>query len=243
VASVTDESFARLLVVQDLDTLITQLAHRREMLAERTGLTGLEAELETLASEKATLSEQRAALTAAQRDLEAQIATINERSSGIETRMYAARGSSTRDLQAMDEEVRHLNQRRSELEDEELVAMVEQEPVDAALVALAARTAPVEEKVDALRVEVAQAQSEIDVELETATAARAAEAAQLPAPLAQRYEALRTRLKGTGAARLIGHRCDGCHLELSSGEVERILHTTPDSVVTCDQCGRILVPT
>ena len=239
----TDESFARLLVVQDLDTLITQLAHRREMLAERSGLTALEAELVTLAGQKATLSAQRAALTATQKDLEAQIATINERSSGIETRMYAARGSSTRDLQAMDEEVRHLNQRRSELEDEELVAMVDQEPIDAALTALAGRTAPVEQKVDVLRGEVAQGQSEIDAELATATASRATEAAQLPPALAERYEALRTRLKGTGAARLVGHRCDGCHLELSAGEVERIWATTPDSVVTCDQCGRILVPT
>ena len=157
--------------------------------------------------------------------------------------MYAARGSSTRDLQAMDEEVRHLNQRRSELEDVELAAMEDQEPVDAALTALAARTAPVEQKVTVLRGEVAQATSEIEAELATSTAARAAEAAQLPAALADRYEALRTRLKGTGAARLIEHRCDGCHLELSSGEVERIRDTTPDSVVTCDQCGRILVPT
>jgi predicted nucleic acid-binding Zn-ribbon protein len=239
----TDESFARLLVVQDLDTLITQLAHRREMLAERSGLTALEAELAAFVGEKAKLSAQRAALTATQKDLEAQIATINERSSGIETRMYAARGSSTRDLQAMDEEVRHLNQRRSELEDEELVAMVDQEPIDAALTALAARTAPVEQKVEILRGEVAQGRSEIDAELATATASRATEAAQLPAALADRYEVLRTRLKGTGAARLVGHRCDGCHLELSAGEVERILNTTPDSVVTCDQCGRILVPT
>ena len=94
-----------------------------------------------------------------------------------------------------------------------------------------------------LRGEVAQGRADIDAELATATAARSAEAALLPAPLADRYEALRSRLKGTGAARLIGHRCDGCHLELSSGEVERILGTTPDSVVTCDQCGRILVPT
>jgi uncharacterized protein len=239
----TDESFARLLLVQDLDTLISQLAHRREMLAERSGLTALEAKLAVLAAQKAQLSEQRAALTETQRDLEAQIATINERSSGIETRMYAARGSSTRDLQAMDEEVRHLNQRRSELEDEELVAMVEQEPIDAALAALAARSTPVQQKVNVLRGEVAQGRSEIDAELATATAERASEAAQLPAALADRYEALRTRLKGTGAARLIGHRCDGCHLELSSGEVERIRDTTPDSVVTCDQCGRILVPT
>ena len=67
--------------------------------------------------------------------------------------------------------------------------------------------------------------------------------AQLPPALYERYELLRARLKGTGAARLIGNHCDGCHLELSAGEVERIRATTPDRVATCDQCGRILVPT
>jgi uncharacterized protein len=239
----TDESFDRLLAVQDLDTLLTQLAHRRIALADRAGLTAVEAELEAAAREEATLLVQRGALAETQKELEAQIATLNERSSAIETRMYAARGSSTRDLQAMDEEVRHLNQRRSELEDEELVAMVEQEPIDAALATLAARTAPLEEKAEVLRGEVALARTEIDAELATATSTRAEEAARLPEALATRYEALRTRLKGTGAARLIGHRCDGCHLELSSAEVERIRATTPEGVVTCDQCGRILVPT
>jgi uncharacterized protein len=240
---VTDESLARLLVVQDLDTLLTQLAHRRVVLAERSGLTSLEAELHALANEKAALLAQRSVLATTQEELEEQIAALNERSSGIEKRMYAARGSSTRDLQAMDEEVRHLNQRRSELEDQELVAMVDQEPIDVALAGLATRTAPIEEKANSLREEVAVGQAEIDAELATTSATRAAEAALLPEALAARYEVLRTRLKGTGAARLIGHRCDGCHLELSSAEVERIRATTPDSVVTCDQCGRILVPT
>jgi predicted nucleic acid-binding Zn-ribbon protein len=237
-----DESLARLLVVQDLDTLITQLAHRRVALAERAGLTALESELAALATEEAALRQQRTALVAAQKELEAKIAVIAERSSGIETRMYAARGSSTRDLQAMDEEVRHLKQQRGELEDEELVAMVDQEPIDAALAALAARTEPMEEKAAVLRAEVAAGQADIDRELAEATATRAAEAALLPAALSERYEFLRSRLRGTGAARLIGHRCDGCHLELSSVEVERIRATTPDSVVTCEQCGRILVP-
>jgi predicted nucleic acid-binding Zn-ribbon protein len=240
---VTDESFDRLLVVQDLDTLLNQLAHRRLVLAERSGLNSLETELDSLGTEQAALLEQRAVLASTQKELEEQIAALNERSSGIEKRMYAARGSSTRDLQAMDEEVRHLNKRRSELEDEELVAMVDQEPIDAALASLATRTAPIEEKVTMLRGEVAVGQAEIDQELATAAASRATEAALLPEALATRYEALRLRLKGTGAARLIGHRCDGCHLELSSAEVERIRATTPDSVVTCDQCGRILVPT
>jgi predicted nucleic acid-binding Zn-ribbon protein len=238
----TDETLARLLTVQDLDTSITQLAHRRVVLVERVGLTGLEAELATIAAEEAGLTEQRSALVATQRELESRIATINERRLGIEQRMYAARGTSTRDLQAMDEEVRHLNEHRIELEEEELVAMVDQEPIDAALAALAVRKAPLEEKAEVLRAEVRQAQGEIDRELATANAARGAEAAQLPPALFARYESLRARLKGTGAARLIGHHCDGCHLELSSVEVERIRALPPETVVTCDQCGRILVP-
>jgi predicted nucleic acid-binding Zn-ribbon protein len=239
----SDGSLDRLLVVQDLDTLITQLTHRRAALAERVGLVALDVELGALAAEEASLTARRRELVATQKDIEAQIAVADERRTGIEQRMYAARGSSTRDLQAMDEEVRHLTQRRRDLEDEELVAMVDQEPIDAALAALEGRKAPVEEKANILRAEVAQGQAEIDGELEAAQAARAGEAAQLPPALSERYEVLRARLKGTGAARLVGHRCSGCHLELSPVEVDRIRAMSPDTVVTCDQCGRILVPT
>ena len=239
----SDGALDRLLVVQDLDTLITQLVHRRAALADRVGLTALETELAGLEVTEAELDERRGELVGAQKELEAQIAANNERRSGSEQRMYAARGASTRDLQAMDEEVRHLNQRRAELEDEELVIMVDQEPIDAALTELAQRTSPLDERAKVLRAEVAEGQAEIDGELATARAERSAQAAELPAALSQRYEALRSRLKGTGAARLIGHRCDGCHLELSPVEVDRIRAATPDTVVTCDQCGRILVPT
>jgi predicted nucleic acid-binding Zn-ribbon protein len=50
-------------------------------------------------------------------------------------------------------------------------------------------------------------------------------------------------MKGTGAARLIGSHCDGCHLELPSMEVERIRALPAGEVATCEQCGRILIPT
>ncbi len=225
----TDESFARLLVVQDLDTSITQLAHRREMLAERSGLTGLEAELAALAGERGETvgtagcahCDPEGSRGADRHDQRAQ-----QRDRDADVRRH---GSSTRDLQAMNEEVRHLTERRSELEDEELVAMLEQDPIDAELAALArphdagrgeggrspgrGRAGPARRSMPSWR---------------RRTASRATEAAQLPTALADRYETLRTRLKGTGAARLIGNRCDGCHLELSSGEVERIRDTPPD---------------
>jgi len=66
-------------------------------------------------------------------------------------------------------------------------------------------------------------------------------AAQVPAELLARYERLRAKLAGTGAARLVGESCGGCHLTLPAMEVDRIRRAPPDEVLTCDQCGRILV--
>ena len=157
--------------------------------------------------------------------------------------MYATSSSSGRDLQAMNEEVRHLTDRRAELEEQELVIMLELDPIDAELAALRARMAPLEARARELRSVVENDRLEIDAAIASATGTRAAEAAQLPAALSDRYETLRARLKGTGAARsdqeplrrvppraLLG-RGGAASARYRRGEV-----------ATCEQCGRILVP-
>jgi uncharacterized protein len=231
-----------LLAVQDYDTAITQLQHRRDALVATSGLAAVEAQLAALESERADAAGRRATLTSTQKELEEQIAGITERRSSIERRLYAATSSSGRDLQAMNEEVKHLTDRRAELEELELVAMLDQDPIDAELAALGERRAPLEAQAEELRRQVATAAGEIDAELAAAGQARSAEAALLPTVLSDRYETLRARLKGTGAARLVKNRCDGCHLELSSVEVEKIRGLPAGEVATCEQCGRILVP-
>ena len=142
----------------------------------------------------------------------------------------------------MSDEVRHLTERRVGLEDQELSTMLDMDAVDAELRSLAERMDPIEARAAELREQLAAQEAEIDAGLSEAIAVRAAEAAQLPTALADRYETLRARLKGTGAARLIGSRCDGCHLEVSSVEAEKIRALPPGQVATCEQCGRILVP-
>jgi uncharacterized protein len=231
-----------LLAVQDLDTAMTQLQHRRDALSETSGLAAVEAELAGLLAERAQVTDQRDALAGTQKEIEEQISALDERRSAVEQRMYAATGSSSRDLQAMNAEVRHLTDRRSELEELELVAMLDQEPVDAELASLAERTAPLEARATELRAEVAAQSAEIDVELGTTASSRAEQAALIPPALMERYEALRARLRGTGAARLVGNHCSGCHLELPSVEVERVRSLPPGEIITCEQCGRILVP-
>ena len=237
------DTLAHLLTVQDLDTSITQMEHRRAALAETSGLAAVEGELATLEAEQADGADRRAALTATQNGLEEQIAAITERRDRVEKRLYAATGSSSRDLQAMNEEVKHLTDRRAELEELELVAMLEADPIDAELAALRERMGPLEMRAKELREEVEKERLQIDAAIAAAARSRAAEAALLPTALSDRYETLRSRLKGTGAARLIGSHCDGCHLELPSMEVERIRALPPGEVATCEQCGRILIPT
>jgi predicted nucleic acid-binding Zn-ribbon protein len=237
------DTFTHLLAVQDLDTSITQMEHRRDALAETSGLTVVEAELAGLGTEHADAAARRALLTASQGELEEQIAGITERRDLVEKRLYAATGSSARDLQAMNEEVKHLTERRAELEELELVTMLDADPIDAELAALRERIGPLEVKAKELREQVERERLELDAAIASAAGTRTAEAAQLPTALSDRYEKLRARLRGTGAARLIGSHCDGCHLELPSMEVERIRALPPGEVATCEQCGRILIPT
>lgn len=237
-----NEVLEQLLAVTDLDRLTTQLQRRRDALEEASGLRDVESELAALEAQRSAAAARREELGATQQDLESQIAVLGERRSTLEKRMYAATGSAARDLQAMNEEVSHLTQRRAELEEIELVAMLEQDQIDAELARLREAMAPLEDRAEELRSGVARDRREIDLELAAAGTSRAKAASTLPSALADRYETLRARLRGTGAARLVGSRCEGCHLELSSVEVEKIRALSSGEVATCEQCGRILVP-
>jgi predicted nucleic acid-binding Zn-ribbon protein len=232
--------FEILLAVQDLDTQLSQLAHRRVALPARVELDGVQGQLAELTARAAEPRAARDTVAARLDELQRQVEATVSRRTALEGRMYAA-GAPARDLRAMDEEVRHLRQRASQLEEVELEAMEEQEGLDTQLATVAAEEARLAAAAAGLRVSVADAEEVIDAEIAAVRARREAEAARLPADLAALYESLRVRLHGTGAALLVGNRCEGCHLELPAVEIDRIRRLPVDELVTCDQCGRILV--
>lgn len=236
-----EDPLQQLLRVQDLDTAMAQLQHRRVTLGERRELEAAEEALATIEDRAAAVGGRRDQLQARQAALEEQVAAEEARRRGLEDRMYAARGSATRDLQAMDGEIQHLSQRLAELEEAELEVMVEQEPLDAELARLDDERARLREAAATLRGALEVAEAVVVDELAAMEADRATAAVGLPEDLAARYDQLRRKLGGVGAARLVGNRCDGCHLELPSAEIDRIRHLPPGTAATCDQCGRILV--
>jgi len=232
---------ARLLGLQQLDTAIAQHEHRKGALPERALLQATERDAVTVRRRMAEVEGERQVLLDRQGELENQTASITARRRSLEERLYGARGVAGRELAQMEAEITQLNRRRAEIEEIELQLLVDQEPLDAELGAAEQRLAALDAVAVAQRAAVASADVEIDGELVSLRLARGEAVAGIPDELLERYEGLRRRLDGVGAARLIGNRCDGCHLELPAVEVDHIRHLAPDEIVTCDQCGRILV--
>lgn len=230
-----------LLAVQDLDTSIEQLRHRRETLPERAALKVAEAKRRQLAVTRADVAGQRDEVAGREAGFEREIAASEARIVEIDKRMYSGTISASRDLQAMATEIEHLKVRVSTFEDSALAAMEEREPLDGAIDALDHQDAVLEAEVGELMASIAAAEREIDDELAVEVDQRVAAAASVPADLLATYDKLRGRLGGIGAARLEHGTCMGCRMKLPATELDRLKREPDDAVAFCDQCGRILV--
>lgn len=176
-----------------------------------------------------------------QRALEDELATVEHKLADVQAKLYSGTVSLIRELQAMQAEIDALKRRQSTLEDSVLETMTEREPLDEEVAGLEAQRAALDERAGGLRATLAEAQLGIDIELETELAARAEAVDGIPAEVISSYERLRTRLDGVGIARLVNGRCDGCHLSLSVTELTNATRLPADTLLHCEQCGRILV--
>jgi predicted nucleic acid-binding Zn-ribbon protein len=233
--------FETLLEVQEHDTAMEQLRHRRTHLPERAELATVTAGGDRLRAQRAELGARRDDVLGRQSRLEASISAADQRITELDGRLYSGQVTATRDILAMTAEIESLKARRSSLEDEVLGTMEEDEPLALEVAGLEGQLAELEQEAERLRAAITAAEAEIDAELAKVAAERSGCAESVPADLLATYEKLRARLGGIGAARLVGANCAGCHLTLPAQEVARIKREPPDALVLCDQCGRILV--
>lgn len=235
------DSLHLLLTLQEHDTHLDQIRHRRRSHPLREALAAAQQEAAGAQRVMENADAQRTAVGARQAALEAEVATLEDHLTSVERRLYSGEVSAARDLQALDEQAAVLRRKRSEMEDQLLVVMEEAEAADAE-----ASEARVAADAAALKVETASADlavvdAEIQQEEQAEMAERQEAAASIPADLLARYEKLRDRLGGVAVARLVNGVCGGCHLTLSATEMDRVRHLPTDQPVSCEQCGRILV--
>ena len=170
----------------------------------------------------AAVDERRGELSRGQQRLEDEIASLNERAAQAEKRLYSGAVSNPRELQALQDDVASIRRRIGQLEDQELEIMELSEPIDAQRAELGVERERLEAETERLTVDLTVAEAEIAAELEAVRSERDKEAAGVPAELWAEYDRLRLRLDGVAIARLVGTTCQGCHLQLSAVEIDRI---------------------
>jgi len=231
-----------LLVVQEHDSAVDRLRHRRESLPEAARLAEVEQAIAAIDASLTDAGGRRDEVARRQQRHEDELASLETKIADVEKRLYSGAVSAPRELQAMQADVKSLKKHQSDIEDEVLQDMQDREPLDAEVARLEAEWANLEEEAEKLREAIAEASAAIDAELATELEARTAAAAGIPEQLLAQYDRLRSQLAGVGAARLVSGRCSGCHLTLPATELDRVRRQPADTVILCDQCGRILVP-
>lgn len=233
----------RLLELQQIDTTIRQLEHRRAHLPEQQALDENAETLSRIGAEYADGRERLQQLARAQKRYEDEIATVDSRRKSEEGRMYSGLITSEKEVQALRAEISGLRARKNDLEDALLDVMQEREDLESMVETLKERHAELTGKAAELEQTRDVAARGIDAELAGRRQEREALAADVPAEAAEYYEELRERKDGVAVAALVGRTCQGCRLELTAVEFEEAHERAREGLARCEQCGRILVPT
>jgi uncharacterized protein len=233
----------RLLDVQVLDSAIDRLAHRRATLAELEVIASLRSRSDTVADDIVRAETEDSDLGREQARVDADVELVRGRMQRDRERLDAGQVGSPRELENLQSEIESLHRRQSDLEDAELEVMEQREQVETRLRSLQAEQEQLAGSLAAAEHTRDEAWTEIDAETEKSGTQRAELAATLPSDLLDLYEKLRSSSGGVGAAALHRGRCEGCHLQLNTTDLNRLRDAPDDDVVRCEECRRILVRT
>ncbi|KQO37559.1 hypothetical protein ASF37_12925 [Aeromicrobium sp. Leaf289] len=232
-----------LLDLQDTDSALARLQHRRGSLPELARIEELTAEVAQLRGRQVEVETTVSDLTRAQKKADAEVEQVKTRRTRDEERLSSGAISNPKDLENLQHELGALERRISTLEDEELEIMEQLEIAQAELRAVTADHDALVAELTHVTAARDAAVEAIDAEVVAVNEERESVAPGVPADLLALYDKVRHQYGGLGAAALRARRCEGCRLELNGADLREIAAQPEDDVVRCPECSRILVRT
>ncbi|MCP2636850.1 C4-type zinc ribbon domain-containing protein [Microbacterium sp. HD4P20] len=227
----------RLIDLAQLDARIGQADNARKNPPQAARVQELLARRQQLAQELSVRLGARDDLRTELSRIESDVAVVDARAARDTERLAAS--SNSKEVQGFQSELEALARRKSDLEDAELAVMERLEEADAAVAEQEALIAATNAEGADLSADGKRAVAEANAVFEAATRDRAAVAGAVPADLLALYEKLVVRTPG--AALLRRRTCEGCNMVLSGSDLNTLRHAADDAVVTCPECGCILV--
>ncbi|MCD0451929.1 C4-type zinc ribbon domain-containing protein [Actinocorallia sp. API 0066] len=233
----------RLLDLQELDTSLNRLAHRRRTLPELAELAALEGRIGELRDKLVRARTDLADLDREQAKAEQDVDQVRARADRDRKRLDSGLVTSAKDLSSLQSEITSLERRQSDLEEVVLEIMERREEAEARVTAVEAEQRELDVTLTDLNERKAKAEQEISGQSGLTTDARKGVAADIPGDLLALYEKLREQFDGVAAAALTRGQCQGCRLALNTSDLNRIRAAAADDIVRCEECRRILVRT
>ncbi|WP_026927096.1 zinc ribbon domain-containing protein [Granulicoccus phenolivorans] len=231
----------RLLDVSELDVRTNQLQHQRSTLPEHAQIAALMGERKILLEQYVEAETRVADLTRDQERAEADLEPVRARLARDQQKLDSGAITDRKALTGLQSEVEHLHRRISDLEDAELEVMGLLEEATTDFAGHQQRRRELEDRIRALMAARDEKLGGLDQEIARAAEHRATILGKLPEPLVKVYEKAHQHTGAGGAAALTQRRCMGCRLELDPGDLRAIAVASPDEVVRCEECGRVLI--
>jgi hypothetical protein len=231
----------RLLDVAALDTRLAQIAHRRRTLPELAELATLGERAAALRDELVGAQTQASDVARELAKAEADVELVRQRSQRDQARLASGQGGH-KELESLQHEVATLARRQSVLEDVELEVMERHEQLSGEVDRLTAERDGLQAQIDGVAARRDSVLEALDTEERTLVGQRSGMVAGLDTALVALYDKNRAG-GGSGAALLRQRRCEGCRMEQTSQDIQRIRAAADDDVVRCEECGGILVRT
>lgn len=226
-----------------MDSKIQQLKHRKATLPELGQAAELKRRVGELDDRLIAVGTRVADLELEQAKAEADLVPVRQRREREQQRIDSGSVTDGNTLSSLISEVEHLGKRINDLEDAELEVMEQLENAQQDRDKLTGERTATHAELAEVVTRGRAAMAELDAEIAGLQSERDVVVTDLPADLVERYTRLSAKHSGVGAAELVRRRCTGCQLELNAADVERFAAAHVDEVLSCEQCGRIVVRT
>lgn len=230
----------RLLELQRIDTESDQLTNRRERLPERDELAAASTQMGAWEAERTAMRKRMDQLNEAIEKAESEGAEIAEHKKRLEAQMKTV--IAPREAEALMHEIATLDEQTDTLDDAELEALEEQSDIDDRLTVHLGAEEALLASVGTADSALERVTAEIDAELAGLAIARATHRDSMAESVLAKYGRVRASL-GVAVAKLVGHLCAGCHLDMSAAEIDDAKDEAAvgDGVAECPNCGRMII--
>lgn len=228
---------AKLYELQKIDVMSTKIRRRllqlKDLLTDSNEIKQIQTKVNDLAVEHEKWQHEQ---TKAETELQSLKNRIEESSAAL------MRGDihNPKELESLQASVEAMQRQRDNVESGSVEALYKTEELAGQLAEAQTNLASVQKDWSTSQTEL----SEEDLKLKRAylhlKKQREQVAAEISAPLVQRYEQMRKRKGGVAVATIENDTCDACHVQLPTGVLSTLRNHQEEMQVLCPTCGRLL---